>query len=118
MPTWSACSPSNQVADAATVTVTASGQLDLNGFADTFALLVETVANTNDTGPASLRDAITTSNLSGGPAQIRFAIAGAGPFTISPASALPTISDAVVIDGYTQPGAAPTRSRTATTRSF
>src|SRR5262249_49160715 len=28
-----------------------------------------------------------------------------GPRTIAPASALPTISDAVVIDGYTQPGA-------------
>ncbi|HEX8204339.1 MAG TPA: autotransporter-associated beta strand repeat-containing protein, partial [Isosphaeraceae bacterium] len=94
----------NQVADTATVTVTGSGLLDLGVFADTFALLVETVANTNDSGPATLREAIASSNLSGGPAVINFAIAGAGPYTIRPGSALPAITDRVVIDGTSQPG--------------
>src|SRR5205807_1996407 len=36
---------------------------------------------------------------------INFNIPGAGVHTISPASALPTITDPVTIDGYTQPGA-------------
>jgi hypothetical protein len=35
---------------------------------------------------------------------INFAIAGAGVHTISPTSALPTITAPVVINGYTQPG--------------
>ncbi len=38
---------------------------------------------------------------------IRFNIPGPGPHTIQPTSALPTITDPVVIDGYTQPGASP-----------
>ena len=36
---------------------------------------------------------------------ISFNIPGTGVHTISPTSALPGISDAVIIDGYTQPGA-------------
>ncbi len=36
---------------------------------------------------------------------IRFNIAGSGVQTIEPLSALPAITDAVTIDGYTQPGA-------------
>jgi hypothetical protein len=47
---------------------------------------------------------------------INFNIPGSGVKTIAPASPLPTITDAVVIDGYSQPGAsANTRSRPATT---
>jgi hypothetical protein len=38
---------------------------------------------------------------------IAFAIAGGGVHTIAPATPLPGITEAVVIDGYTQPGAAP-----------
>lgn len=38
---------------------------------------------------------------------IAFNIPGAGPHTIQPTSALPTIAGPVVIDGYTQPGASP-----------
>src|SRR5262249_17605721 len=37
--------------------------------------------------------------------EIKFNIPGAGLHTIKPQSALPTITDAVTIDGYTQPGA-------------
>ncbi len=67
------------------------------------------VTNVNDSGPGSLRQAIldanVTPNSSVGPDNIRFNIPGAGVKTISPASALPTITDPVLIDGYSQPGA-------------
>lgn len=67
-----------------------------------------TVINTNNSGPGSLREAITANNLTfnGEPNLIAFAIPGAGPHTISPASALPAIIAPVVLDGYTQSGAA------------
>ena len=38
---------------------------------------------------------------------IAFNIPGTGVHTISPASALPAITNPVIIDGYTQPGASP-----------
>lgn len=63
------------------------------------------VTNTNDSGPGSLRDAITAANGSAGSDVIQFNIPGSGVKTISPATALPTITDPVTIDGYTQPGA-------------
>ena len=62
------------------------------------------VVNTNDAGAGSLRQAILNANASAGADIISFAIPGAGPFTITPASALPTITNPVVIDGTTQPG--------------
>ena len=62
------------------------------------------VINTNDAGAGSLRQAILNANASAGADIISFAIPGAGPFTITPASALPTITNPVVIDGTTQPG--------------
>lgn len=66
-----------------------------------------TVINTLDTGAGSLRQAIIDSNANPGMDNISFNIPGAGPHTIQPLSALPTITDPVVIDGYTQPGASP-----------
>jgi hypothetical protein len=63
------------------------------------------VTNTNDAGAGSLRQAILDANASSGLDTITFNIPGSGVHTISPASALPTITDPVVIDGYTQPGA-------------
>ncbi|MEZ4767381.1 MAG: choice-of-anchor Q domain-containing protein [Caldilineales bacterium] len=41
------------------------------------------------------------------PDEIHFAIPGDGPHVIQPSSMLPEITEAVVIDGYTQPGASP-----------
>ena len=38
---------------------------------------------------------------------IDFAIPGPGPYTIILAAALPDITEPVIIDGYTQPGARP-----------
>jgi parallel beta-helix repeat protein len=71
------------------------------------------VTNTNDSGAGSLRQAISTANIEPG-STISFNIPGAGPFTISPASALPTISAPVTIDGYTQPGASPNTAAVGT----
>ncbi len=65
-----------------------------------------TVTATNDAGPGSLRQAILDANSSPGPDVIAFNIPGDNP-SILPLSALPTITDPVVIDGYTQPGASP-----------
>src|SRR5262249_7656588 len=63
------------------------------------------VTNTNNSGPDSLRQAILDANASPGADVITFNIPGSGVHTISPASPLPTITDPVTIDGYTQPGA-------------
>jgi Ca2+-binding RTX toxin-like protein len=66
------------------------------------------VSNTADSGANSLRQAITdansTANLTAGADVIQFNIAGSGVRTISPTSILPSITEAVTIDGYSQPG--------------
>ncbi len=79
----------------------------LLAFPDAIRAASFTVTNTNDSGPSSLRQVILDANASPGTDTITFNIPGAGPHTIQPASALPTITDPVVIDGYTQPGASP-----------
>jgi parallel beta-helix repeat protein len=66
-----------------------------------------TVFNTNDGGFGSLRQAILDANSHpnpGGPDVIAFAIGGSGPQSIALGSALPAVTDAVLIDGTTQPG--------------
>jgi hypothetical protein len=66
------------------------------------------VTNTSDSGAGSLRQAILSANSSVNvPDVISFNISGTGPFTITPATPLPTVTDPVVIDGYTQPGSSP-----------
>jgi CSLREA domain-containing protein len=68
------------------------------------------VTNSNDSGTGSLRQAILDANAvpnGVGPDRIHFNIPGAGVHTIAPGSALPAVTDSVVIDGYTQPGANP-----------
>jgi CSLREA domain-containing protein len=74
--------------------------------ADTFV-----VNNTADPGNGvcdalgcTLREAITSANANPGADTISFNIAGSGVRTISPGSPLPDITEAVTIDGYTQPG--------------
>jgi hypothetical protein len=78
-----------------------------------------TVTGTGDAiavdGVVTLREAITAANtnaISGdapagdpGLDVINFNIAGGGVQTISPTSALPTITEPITINGYTQPGA-------------
>src|SRR3954470_24189226 len=63
-----------------------------------------TVTNANDSGTGSLRQAIKDANAHLGADQISFNIGGGGLRTISPTSALPTITDPVTIDASTQPG--------------
>lgn len=62
-----------------------------------------TVTTNSSSGFGSLRDAITQANSSPGPDTINFAI-GSGLQTISLLSPLPAITEAVTIDGTTQPG--------------
>ncbi|MBI3949375.1 MAG: HYR domain-containing protein [Acidobacteria bacterium] len=66
------------------------------------------VTNTNDSGFGSLRQKILDANANPGVDTICFNIPGAGPHTINLISALPTITNPVVIDGTTQPGFAGT----------
>ena len=61
------------------------------------------VTNTNDSGPGSLRQALLDANANAGADVITFSI-GSGIQQIMILSLLPTITDAVTIDGTTQPG--------------
>ncbi|MCP3878215.1 MAG: DUF4347 domain-containing protein, partial [Sulfitobacter sp.] len=68
------------------------------------ALSTYTVANTNDSGAGSLRQAIIDANANSGTDNIRFDISDAlvgGAHTISLLSALPDITETVTIDGTT-----------------
>lgn len=63
------------------------------------------VTNANDAGAGSLRQAILDSNASGGVVDtITFNIPGSGVQTINLSSALPDITDPVIINGQSQPG--------------
>src|SRR5438093_7147504 len=55
-------------------------------------------------GVCTLRAAIQESNAQAGADVINFNIPGAGPHTIALASALPTITQPLTIDGFSQPG--------------
>ena len=65
-----------------------------------------TADNNNNSNPTagSLRKAIIDANLTAGPDLIDFNIPGSGVHIFSLITALPTITDPVTIDGYTQPG--------------
>ena len=62
------------------------------------------VTNTNDSGPGSLRQAITNANTVPGLNTITFNIPGPGVHKIAPLTNLPGMTDPVVIDGFSQPG--------------
>lgn len=62
------------------------------------------VTHTGDEGPGSLRQAILDANRSPGPDAIVFDIPTTGVPLITPQSPLPEITEAVTIDGSTQPG--------------
>ncbi|MCA9119060.1 MAG: DUF4347 domain-containing protein, partial [Planctomycetales bacterium] len=100
------------------------GMIDVGAFEGTVTISTLTVDTTSDVadgdtssisallaskgadGKISLREAITaTNNTANGPTpdEIHFNIAGAGPHTINVLSILPTISDAVIVDGWTEP---------------
>jgi CSLREA domain-containing protein len=56
------------------------------------------------TGHCTLRAAIQEANAASGHDLIAFAVANSGVQTITPASALPAVTDPVTIDGTTEPG--------------
>lgn len=58
-------------------------------------------------GVCTLRAAIEEANALAGTDAITFNIPGIGPHSIMPGGELPPITEPVVIDGYTQPGASP-----------
>ncbi len=65
-----------------------------------------TVTNTNDSGAGSLRQAIIDANALAGTDTIQFNIGGplvGGVHTINLASALPTITDSVIVNGWSEP---------------
>jgi hypothetical protein len=62
-----------------------------------------TVTTTNDSGAGSLRQAILDANANPGADTIAFNIPGSGTRTITLSSPLPSITEAVTIDGTTQP---------------
>lgn len=67
---------------------------------------VFTVINTNDSGTGSLRQALIGANGAAGVDTIRFSIGGTAKIKrIAPLTPLPTITQGVFIDGYSQPGA-------------
>lgn len=70
----------------------------------TQAAMTFVVSNTNDSGSGSLRQAIFDANSNTGADAITFNIPGSNVHTISPQTPLPTITDAVAIDGTTQTG--------------
>jgi titin len=66
------------------------------------------VTNTGDSGSGSLRQAIFDVNATPGTSTIDFNIAPGGVQTVTPLSALPAVTNPVVIDGTSQPGFAGT----------
>ncbi|MFN3404697.1 MAG: hypothetical protein ACK40G_11415, partial [Cytophagaceae bacterium] len=90
-------------------------QSDINQNTSEFSACVQLLApslvvtTTADSGPGSLREAISLANSTPGRDTVTFNITGAGPHTINLTSALPglTDNDGVVIDGFSQSGALP-----------
>ena len=62
------------------------------------------VTTTSDAGPGSLRAAILNANATSGPDTISFGIPGSDVHRIVVTSVLPAITEALVIDGFTQFG--------------
>ncbi|MFO0817271.1 MAG: cadherin domain-containing protein [Pirellulales bacterium] len=73
---------------------------EVEGESWTGLLATLTVTNTNDSGAGSLRAAMLAA-VNGD--VITFNIAGVGPHTINVASELPTITQSITIDGWTEP---------------
>jgi hypothetical protein len=84
----------------ATLTVTNSSDV-VDGDTSSVAALL---GNSGADG-ISLREALLAANASAGGDVIEFAIAGSGVQTIHLQSALPVITDALLINGFAQPGA-------------
>lgn len=78
-------------------------------------LIVTTTADTSDglcNDQCSLRDALLQANAEAGLDEILFAVPGAGPHTFVIGSALPSITQPIILNGYSQSGASPNTSGT------
>ncbi len=92
-----------------------SGAYESNGTAGPAAITIDTVADDNVVnGNCTLREAILAANSNAvvdacsagtGPDTIAFDLSGPTPYTISPTSPLPPITEPLAIDAYSQPGA-------------
>jgi PKD domain-containing protein/hemolysin type calcium-binding protein len=78
--------------------------LRLEALEHRLALSTFLVTTAADSGAGSLRQAILDANSAAGADTINFNIGGGGVQTIAPLSPLPTITDPVTIDGWSQPG--------------
>ena len=89
------------------VTVQTVNRFTVNSTADTSDAVPGNGVCNDGSGNCTLRAAIqetnALANLAAGPDVIIFNIVGSGPHTITPASALPTITQPVVIDATTEP---------------
>ena len=91
-----------------TVTATAAGGTsEFSACATPSANGQFVVTSTGDSGAGSLRQAMLDANAGSSLSTITFNISGSGPFTIQPATPLPTLTQPVTIDGFTQPGSSP-----------
>jgi len=70
------------------------------------------VTNPANSGPGTLRQAILDANTTPGLDTINFNLPGSGVQTIAPTNALPAITNAVFIDGFSQPGSSANTSAT------
>ncbi len=86
--------------------VTTDADINDSGIAAGAAFNIEWLnANRGADALVSLREAIIAANNTSGTDTVNFSITGTGVKTINLASALPAISDTIVINGYSQNGA-------------
>ena len=85
-------------------------------------LIVNSTADTNDetcdANNCTLREAINAANFNEGLDLVAFDIPSEGTNIIAPDSALPAITDPIIVDGYTQPGANPNTLATGNNASI
>ncbi|NDJ17348.1 Calx-beta domain-containing protein [Myxacorys almedinensis] len=97
-----------EAAEFVTLTLASDPTYAVSAIANTDTVIIEAndtvVTSTNDSGEGSLRQAILNANAFSGEDTISFQIPGSDVRTISLASALPDLLDAVIIDGTTQAG--------------
>ncbi|MCA1718587.1 MAG: Ig-like domain-containing protein [Actinobacteria bacterium] len=109
---WLAFFFDSRLAHAETFAVNSTGdagdQSRGNGFCNTAPFQVGTEPE------CTLRAAIEEANATTAADTISFNIGGSGVKTISPMAALPDITEAVTIDGYSEPGASPNTLDTGT----
>lgn len=94
---------------AAIITVNSNSDINVR---DNFLTFREAILVSNGALGLAALSAAEQAQVSGTPAspgldEIRFNIGGGGAQTIALRSSLPTVTDAVTIDGYTQPGSRP-----------